>query len=55
MKPWYTSGIPDGEVDVLLTQAMPSGRRDYAIAEAVRVDGVPSCRAVGRDFEEEEE
>jgi len=54
MKPWCTSRIRGGEVDGLLTQAMPSGGRDYAIAEAVRVDGVPSCRAVGQEFEEEE-
>ena len=53
MRPWYTSGIRGGEVDILLTEATPSGRRDYAIAEAVRVDGVPCCRAVRRDFEEE--
>jgi len=54
MTPWHTSGIRSGEGDVLLTQAMPSGRRDYAIATAVQSDGVPFCRAVGRDFEEEE-
>jgi|AmaraimetFIIA100_FD_contig_111_480975_length_901_multi_7_in_0_out_0_3 hypothetical protein len=54
MTPWHTSGIRGSEVYVLLTQAMPSGRRDYAIAKAVQIDGVPFCRAVGRDFEEEE-
>jgi hypothetical protein len=54
MTPWHTSGIRGSAVFVLLTQARPSGQRDYVIAKAVQIDGVPFCRAVGRDFEEEE-
>jgi len=38
---------------LLLFQAMPSRRRDYAIAEAVRFGRVPFGRAAGRDFKEE--
>ena len=53
MKPWPTFGIRGGEDDVLLTQVMPSGRSDYAIAEAMQIVGFSFCPAVGHDFEEE--
>jgi hypothetical protein len=53
MKLLSTSTIRGSVVDLLLIHTMRSESRDCAVVETAEVDGVPSCRAAGRDFEEE--